>query len=184
MKRCALLTLVVLMTSSVVVVAQDLPEMPKPQKEHAWLDQMAGDWQWQSKITMGPDIPTMEGSGTETVSSLGGFWTISECEGRCADMDMHARLTLGFDTDKNKYVGTWVCSGCNHLWTYEGQVSEDGKSLVLFTEGPCPLTPGELTKFKEVMTIKSPTEREFTSSRQNEDGTWTQFMSIKYQRKN
>jgi hypothetical protein len=183
MKRCALLTLVVLMTSSVVVVAQDAPQMPKPQKEHAWLEQLAGDWQWQSKVTMGPNGPTMEGAGTESISSLGGFWIVSETEGRCAEMDMNARMTLGYDTEKNKYVGTWVGSICNHLWTYEGDVSEDGKSLVLYSEGPCPMKPGELSKFKEVITIKSPTEREFTSSRQNEDGSWTKFMTITYQRK-
>jgi hypothetical protein len=96
---------------------------------------------------------------------------------------VEARLTLGYDPKKKKYVGTWIDSMTNFMWNYEGSVDDTGKILTLNTEGPGFQGGDKLTKFKEVIEIKNKDERTFTSSMQGADGKWTQLMSVKYRRK-
>jgi hypothetical protein len=76
-----------------------------------------------------------------------------------------------------------VDSANHHLWKYDGQVEADGKRLVLATEGPCPFRDNKLTKFREVMELKSPDHRVFTSSYQEDDGKWTTIVNVNSKRK-
>ena len=71
----------------------------------------------------------------------------------------------------------------NYLWKYEGTVNEEGKTLTLETEGPCPMKPGKLSKFKEVIEFKSKDHKVFTSSMQEDDGKWSTMMTIHYRKK-
>ena len=89
---------------------------------------------------------------------------------------------LGYDAEKRKYVGTWVDSMNSYLWKYEGSVDASGKVLTLETVGPSPLKPG-LVRFKEVTEFRSKDHRVFTSSMQNDDGTWVTLVTADYRRK-
>lgn len=162
--------------------AQELPEMPAPQKEHQWLNQLAGEWETEGEIHMEPGKPPIKSTGTERARMLGGFWLIANLQGKFMEMSMEARLTLGYDPEQEKYVGTWIDSMNSYLWNYEGVVDDTGKILTLDTEGPCPQRGGKLSKFKEVVEIKNRDEREFTSSIQEEDGTWTKLVTVHYRR--
>jgi len=51
-------------------------EMPTPGPEHQWLQQLVGEWTFETECSMGPDQPPIKNAGRETVRSLGGFWTI------------------------------------------------------------------------------------------------------------
>ena len=46
----------------------------KPVAEHAWLQQLVGDWTTESEMMMGPG-ETMTTAGTERVTNLGGLWS-------------------------------------------------------------------------------------------------------------
>jgi hypothetical protein len=114
---------------------------------------------------------------------LGEFWLVAEGKGEMEGMPgMMSRLTLGFDPEKGKYVGTWVDSMNSYLWHYEGTVDATGKILTLETEGPCPMKPG-LVRFREIIEFKSADHRVFTSSMQDEDRNWVQLVSAHYRRK-
>ena len=71
----------------------------------------------------------------------------------------------------------------SYQWKYEGTTDAAGKILTLETEGPCPLAPGKLLKFKEVTEIKSEDHKVFTSSVQGEDGKWTTMVKVDFHRK-
>jgi hypothetical protein len=86
-------------------------------------------------------------------------------------------LTLGFDPESKKYVGTWIDSMGSHLWKYVGTVDSAGKILTLETEGPCPMKPG-LSKFREVTEWKGKDDRVFTSSIQGDDGKWNMMVRV------
>jgi Protein of unknown function (DUF1579) len=163
--------------------AQEVPEMPAPQKEHQWLNQLVGEWDTDGEMQMGPGADPIKSTGTDTARMLGGFWLVSDVKGEVMGMSIEARLTIGYDAEKKKYVGTWIDSMTNYMWNYEGSVDNTGKILTLNTEGPGFEGGDQMTKFKEVIEIKSKDERTFTSTYQEKDGKWTKLMSVKYRRK-
>lgn len=193
MKKFALAgVLVTMLAGAALLTAQDAPPpgsppVPPPTpatQEHAWLHQAVGEWDSEAEVTMGPGQPPMKCKGTETVRAIGKLWTVAEHNGTFMDVKVTGILTLGYDPEKKKYVGTWVDSMTSHLWKYEGTVDAAGKALTLETEGPNPAAPGTMAKFKEVLEFKSKDHKVFTSSMQGEDGKWVTFMTANYRRKN
>lgn len=55
------------------------------QKEHLWLQKLNGDWTFEAECSMGPDQPPHKSTGTQTVRSLGGLWSICEGDGEAPD---------------------------------------------------------------------------------------------------
>jgi hypothetical protein len=162
-------------------------QMPPPEKEHGWLQQLTGEWTFEGDCSMGPGTPPMKAFGTENVRSLGGFWVVGEGKSEVMGEKMSSILTLGYDPQRKKYVGTWICSVTSYLWNYIGTVDAAGKTLTLETEGPGPgpsfTEPGKMCKFRDVIELKSKTQMTLTSSMLGEDGKWTLFMTFQYRRK-
>jgi Protein of unknown function (DUF1579) len=184
MKKAAIFSLMLgLVATAYRCHAQEIPEMPAPQKEHQWLNQLVGEWVTEGEIHMAPGMEPIKSTGTDTSRMLGGFWLVSDVKGDVMGMSMEAKLTIGYDTEKKKYVGSWVDSMTSYMWTYEGSVDESGKVLTLNTQGPCPQRGGQMGNFKEVIEIKNKDEHTFTSSIQEEDGKWTKMVSVSYRRK-
>ena len=159
-----------------VAVAQ-IPEMPKPKPEHAWLEKFVGDWTTDSKGTMGPGQPTMECKGTLSSRKLGGFWILNEMKGDMAGTPMIGVQTIGYDEKKKQYVGTWVDTMSDFMWKYEGTVDKTGKILTLEADGPNFAEPGKQTKFQDIYEFKGEDEMIITSKMLGSDGKWSTFMS-------
>ncbi|MEB3287428.1 MAG: DUF1579 domain-containing protein [Vampirovibrionales bacterium] len=181
-KRVLFGAVTVSMLSSAVCWAADkpaeaMPEMPQPTKEHAWLQQFVGDWKAESDLFMEPGKPPVHTTGTEEIEAVGEFWTVSEIESTMMDKPFTGNMTLGFDTAKKKFVGTWIDSMTGKLWEYEGTVDATGKVLTLNSEGECPMNPGKLTQFKEVLELKDENTKTFTSSMLDENGKWVTVMT-------
>lgn len=155
--------------------------MPPPTKEHAWFKRYVGEWDSEVEMFMAPNQPPMKSSGTERARMLGGFWLISE--GGNNAMPYSFLLQLGYDPQRQKYIGSWVDSMTSYNWTYEGTVDSTGNILSLNTEGPFPPPSGPVTKIKEVTEFKSDDLRVFTSSRLEENGQWTTHLRVTSRRK-
>jgi hypothetical protein len=184
MKICIALGVVVaLLAAASRGRAQEVPNLPAPQKEHEWLAQLVGEWDAEVEAVMDPSQPPIKSKGTETVRALGGFWVVAENKGDIGGLEFTGVLTLGYSPEKKQYVGTWVDSMSNYLWTYDGSVDATGKVLTLETEGPCPMKAGETSNFREVLEIKSKDHKLFTSSIQMDDGSWFTMLTINYRRK-
>lgn len=179
---------VVLLGGATALCAADetpkVPEMPAPAKEHVWLQQLAGEWEMTGEATMDPTQPAMKCTGSEKARMLGGFWLVSEGRGEMPGMPgpMNSVLTLGYDPQKGKYIGSWIDSTSSYFWKSEGSVDASGKVLTLESEGPCPMKPGT-AKFRDVVEIKSNDHHVLTSSMQGDDGKWQKMMTAHYRRK-
>ena len=153
----------------------------QPQKEHQWLQQLVGEWTFEGEA-IGPDQQAMRQTGTERVRSLGDLWIVIEGEG---DMPGGGpatwMMTLGYDPEKQRYVGTWIGSMMTHLWLYEGQLDEAGKALPLEAEGPG-MTPGSTARYCDVIELVSDDHRTLTSYALGDDGEWHRFMRVDYRR--
>ena len=151
--------------------------------ENASALQLVGEWETSAEASFGPDQPVIKCEGTETVRSIGGFWTVSESHGTPMGMPMTGIMTLGYDPAKKKYVGTWIDSMTSHLWVYEGTLDADGKILTLEAEGPSFTEPGKRSMFRDVIELKNKDHKILTSSVQGDDGQWTTFMTSHAKRK-
>ena len=155
----------------------------EPQKEHQWLQQLVGDWSYESETSMDPGGPAKKFHGTERVRSIGGLWILAEGQGEMPGGGAaQMMLTLGFDPKKRKFVGTWLGSMMTNLWVYEGSLDEAGKVLTLATEGPDFTQEGKTAQYRERIEIISPDHRTFSSSAQGTDGQWVTFMTAHYRR--
>ncbi len=155
----------------------------KPVAEHAWLQQLVGEWKTSSEMLMGPDQPPCSSEGTESVKSLGGLWAMAEGKSDMPDgTAMTYFSTLGYDVSFKEYRGCWYASMSSHLWMQTGTLSDDGRTMTLLCEGPDMEKDGETAFYKDVVELVDANTRTMTSWAQQSDGSWQQFMKVTYTR--
>ncbi len=91
--------------------------------------------------------------------------------------------TLGFDTQKQRFVGTFVGSRMAYMWVYEGTLDKTERVLTLDSEGPTMEVEGKMVPFRDVIEFKRDDHRTMTSYMLGEDGNWHLLMTQSYQRK-
>ncbi len=64
----------------------------------------------------------------------GGLWLISDFQSDFEGVPFAGHGQYGYDTAKNKYVGTWIDSMTTQFMTEEGTYDESSETLVM--EGP------------------------------------------------
>lgn len=155
----------------------------EPQAQHRWLHRLVGDWTYEGEATMQPGKPPEKFNGSERVRSLGGLWTVGEAQGEMPDGGTATLImTLGYDSQKKRYVGTWVGSMMTHLWIYDGSVEASQDVLTLEAEGPGMSPEETLARYRDVIEFKSDDLRVLTSDILRGDGTWERFMTATYRR--
>jgi hypothetical protein len=173
-------TLAALLLTAGAAAAQP-PGLPPPPKEAAWLQNFVGEWETEAESVAVPGMPAMKCNGTAKAKSLGGYWVISENEMKPMGMKVSAVFQVGYDTEKKKYVGTWIDSMTNHMWHYTGTL--EGNVLTLEAEGPTFTDPKKKTLFKDVYEFTGPDAAVLKSTIKGDDGKWTAFMTATYKRK-
>jgi hypothetical protein len=157
----------------------------QPQKEHQWLQKLVGEWAYETEAAMGPGQPPSKARGVERVRSLGGVWFVAEGEGEMpGGGPVTTLMTLGYDPQQKRYVGTWVGSMMTQLWLCDGSLDAAGKVLTLNSEGPDFSAEGKkMTKYKDVIEFKSDDHRTLTATMLGGDGKWQHLMTAHYRRK-
>jgi Protein of unknown function (DUF1579) len=154
----------------------------EPQKEHQWLNRFIGEWGSETEYIMGSDQAPSTLKGSEVVRSLGGIWIVMEGESEMPDSGIGRTLmTLGYDPQSDRYVGTFIGSMMTHLWLYNGSLNMEEKRLVLDTEGPN-FSESSMTNYKDSIEFVNDDHRILTSQILGDDGNWLQFMTANYHR--
>ncbi|HQL25159.1 MAG TPA: DUF1579 domain-containing protein, partial [candidate division Zixibacteria bacterium] len=91
-------------------------------------------------------------------------------------------LTLGFDPQRRRFVGSFIASVMTHFWIYEGALDAAGKVLTLDCEGPVFGAEGKTTRYQDVHTWVSENERTLTGKILGPDGQWQDMMTSRYRR--
>ena len=156
----------------------------QPQREHQWLQKLVGEWSYENEAECEPGKPKQKFTGTERVRSLGGLWTLGEGTGAMpGGGTANTLMTLGYDPDKKRFVGTWIGSMMTFLWVYDGSLDPAGRTLTLNAEGPDFSKPGKLAKYQDIIEFVSDDHRVLRSQTLGEDGKWQPFMEAHYRRK-
>jgi Protein of unknown function (DUF1579) len=159
------------------------PEPAGPTAEHAWLQQLVGDWTITSSSTMDPTKAPTEMKGSETVRTIGGLWVVGEGQADMNGTPLHTMITIGYDPARKAFVGTWVDSSQAFMWLYEGHLDDTRRILALDAEGPSFVDPTKRVSYRDSIEIKGADHRTLTSEVRNPDGTWTTMMRADYHRK-
>lgn len=155
-----------------------------PQKEHNWLHRLIGEWTFEGEASMGPDQPPHKSQGTESVRSMEGIWILGEGQSRTHDgAQFSSLLTLGYDTARKRFVGSWIGSCMTNLWVYDGALDASGNVLTLDSEGPAMSGDGTTAKYQDIIEIKDEDHRILSSQVLGADGKWQRFMTAHYYRK-
>lgn len=155
----------------------------QPVKEHGWLKQLEGEWTIEGEAIAAPGKPPLKSTGTETAKMLGGFFIVTDLEGKGEMGPMKARMVVGYDVKTKKYTGSWASDMEGTLWIYSGEVDATGKKLALNADGPDMMDPTRTAHYVDEYEIVDADHRVLTSRVQGADGKWNQFMTMKYTRK-
>lgn len=166
--------------AAVLLGAAQEEKKPQPAKDHEWLQKLVGEWDVEVEIA-----PQEEGQeavktkGTASGRMIGDYWVQLENKGEFEGSPFVGVLTLGYDAEQKKYVGTWVDSMSAYLWKYEGSMNPEGTILALDTEGPCPAEGGKVVRFQEKIEFVGDDQIVLTSSRDVE-GKQVPAATIRY----
>lgn len=165
-------------------VQKEHPADAQPQKEHEWLHKLLGEWTCVTEAAMAPGQPPAKFESREVVRSLGGLWIVAEGTGEMpGGGTMNTVMTLGYDPEKGRFVGTFIASMMTHMWIYNGTLDSDRTVLTLDTEGPSMSAAAGSTMYKDVIEIKADDHRTLTSHMLGEDGQWQKVMTAQYRRR-
>ena len=150
---------------------------------HLWLQQMVGEWKCKTEMMM-PDGTSFTVEGTESVRKLGEYWIVAEVKSPMPDDGTEGTMliTVGYDINKGRFVGSWVGSMMENLWVYDGFMDEDGHSLILESTGPGMMDESKVETYRDIMTIDENGGRTMTSNAKDESGNWTPFMTVRYEK--
>ena len=154
----------------------------EPRPEHRWLQRLAGEWTYEGESAGEGGGPPSRHTGTERVRALGGVWMVCEMRGDAPVADAESIMTLGYDPDAGRFVGTFVSSMMTYLWRYEGRLDADGTTLTLDAEGPSLTEEGKTGRYRDVIRLDGDDRRTFTSTFLADDGRWREFMTMHYRR--
>ncbi len=155
----------------------------EPQKEHHWLHRLVGEWTYEIDAPAEPGKTAAKMTGTESVRSLGGLWILGEGRGEMPDGRVATSLiTLGFNPETKRFVGTWIGTMMTYLWIYDGELDEAGRVLTLDSDGPAMSNDGKMAKYQDIIELVSDDHRVLTARTLRPDGVWQQFMQTTYRR--
>jgi hypothetical protein len=156
--------------------------IPQPQAEHRWLQRLLGEWTYE--IEFGPEHHGGKATGTERGRAIGDLWVQLEGTGQMPGSSgpTVSIMTLGFDTAKGRFTGTFIGSMMTHQWLYDGELDVAHDRLTLTSEGPSMSAEGTMALYRDVIEFQTDDRRTLTASMQQPDGTWQPFMTASYRR--
>lgn len=152
-------------------------EMPKPTKEHAWLQTRVGTWD----ATVHCPMMGEPSKATETNKAFGDFWVVSEFNGNFMGSPFKGMSLSTYDPIKQKYVSSWCDTMTPSLFVMEGTMDAAGKKLTSTGKGPN--MEGKIVEFTNVLEVKSPDETVFTMYETSKGASDPSAMKIEYKRK-
>lgn len=132
----AILVVAACFLSAAPADAQDDFQMPTPAPEMDYLKKDLGSWDCTVKFWTEPNAEPLIDKATETNRMMGGFWMLSNFEGKVGGMDFKGHGTYGFDAEKKHYVGTWMDSLTPFAMQMTGKVDKATETITYTGEGP------------------------------------------------
>jgi len=152
-----------------------------PGEHHEHLAKLVG--QWQVRIKMFPpeeDAVPIESRGmVVNTMVMGGRFLQADYKGEFMRQKVLGMGLDGYDSAKKKHVGIWVDDMATALNYFEGECSDDGKVMTMYSTGVDPQS-GQAVTFRGVTTIKSTSMFTYEQSMKMGDGEFVSAMQAIY----
>jgi len=160
------------------------PMEARPGKEHAWLQRLVGEWEYEAEMVGAPGQPSERSTGSERVRSLGALWIVADGEGTQPGTGevVRTQITIGYDPAKGCFVSTWIASMMAFLWVCEGTLDPTERRLTLECDGPSFTVEGAMGRYRDIIEMIDDDRRVLRGEVLGEDGRWQQFMETRYRR--
>jgi hypothetical protein len=175
-------TLVLVAAVLAVAAARPAPvaqEMPQPNEMHKAIVATAGEWEGTLTSWMAPGVPPMTVPAQESITAIGGFWIQSRFTCDFMGMPYLGTGCVGYDTTKNKFVGTWIDNMSSYLAIMEGEHDPATGKGVMRYMAPDPMS-GNLVPHR-IESVDTADAR--TSTFYMGEGAGTKTMVIEMKRK-
>lgn len=104
----------------------------QPGENHKSLERFVGKWTVETRIHMGAEAMPPEKGTAEFRWRMPGRWLEGDWSASMMGMPAQGLMLLGYDNFKMSYVSTQVTSGDTAMTHAEGDMTPDGKSLVMY----------------------------------------------------
>lgn len=104
----------------------------QPGEAHEALERFVGKWTLETRISMGAQSMPPETGTAEFRWRMPGRWLEGTWSGSMMGMQHQGLVLLGYDNFKMSYVSTQVTSGDTAMTHAEGDMTPDGKSLLMY----------------------------------------------------
>lgn len=141
LKQTTLLAFLLFCTP-ITSIAQET-DLPKPEPEFDVFASDIGTWDVEIHTSQGPGEATVS-KGTETNRMLGGFWLLSDFQGKMMGLDFQGHGIYSYDAEKKQYVGTWVDSLSPSKMDMVGKYDKTNKTMTY--QGIAPGADGKPAK--------------------------------------
>ena len=181
----ALFTVLSLLGGAQSLSAQDGEQVqtPGPGPEHKIISKFIGTWIVKQHFRMTPDQPFMESQGTDiSRSGPGGLWLVSDYTAEFGGQKFEGHGTLGYDSIKKKYVGTWIDSMGTGLNVYEGTYDEKA-SAINYTHRTTDPESGKEVTYRSKIVIADDDHYAMSMFMKAPDGTEFESLRLEYTRK-
>ncbi len=127
---------------------EEPPKMPSPQDmaammekakkftqpgdAHKLLEKMLGKWDYEIRMFMGGQATPPEKGTSETTWLMDGRWIRTSWSGTMMRMPTQGFMLMGYDNFKMSYVVTMVSSMDTAMNHAEGDLTQDGKTLIVY----------------------------------------------------
>ncbi|MCG8649327.1 MAG: DUF1579 domain-containing protein [Pirellulales bacterium] len=167
---CALL-------SAVMTVTASAQQPPKPTEHHKLLQKDVGTWTGTMSMMMpGASEPMVMPVKEVNKMMDGGLWLTSDFES--GPFKGHGQF--GYDTEKKKFVGTWIDNSSSSMAVMEGDFDKDKGHLVM-TFRALDQASGQVTDMKSVSSFDGDDKRKFVMYAKR-SGKWAEVFQINYER--
>ena len=159
----------------------NMQKLATPGPQHETLKMMAGKFDAECTMVMGPGQEQKSAGVSTNEMVLGGRFLHQSFEGTFMGDKFQGIGLTGFDNQKQKYIGTWMDSMGTMMMVMEGTADASGKVITTTATMQDPGT-GQVVTTRQVVTIVSNDKHTFDMYMPGPDGKEMKCMTIAYSR--
>lgn len=155
-----------------------------PGEPHKMLGEMAGTWQYTSKMWEKPDSTPQEAKGKSKFKKiLGGRWVQQDFKGTAMGQKFEGMGFVGYNNVKDKYESIWMDTMSTAAMKGEGTMDQASKTIKESGTFSCPISGDKTQEYRNEWQMVDKKKMVFTMyGKGPTDGPEYKMMEITYTR--